>query len=62
MDTPALSQAYEPVARVGWQRAICLLWEGKVEVIEQCEGRTVRSVTLAIKVPSIIRFLRIVRP
>ena len=44
MDTLVLSHAYEPVARVGWQRAICLLWEGKVEVIEQYEDRTVRSV------------------
>jgi 5-methylcytosine-specific restriction endonuclease McrA len=42
MDTLVLSHAYEPVARVGWQRAICLLWEGKVEVIEQYEDRTVR--------------------
>ena len=61
MDTLVLSHAYEPVARVGWQRAICLLWEGKVEVIEQYEDRTVRSVTLEIKIPSIIRFLRRVR-
>ncbi len=61
MDTLVLSHAYEPVARVGWQRAICLLWEGKVEVIEQYEDRTVRSVTLEIKVPSIIRFLRRIR-
>jgi 5-methylcytosine-specific restriction endonuclease McrA len=61
MDTLVLSHAYEPVARVGWQRAICLLWEGKVEVVEEYQDRTVRSVTLEIKVPSIIRFLRAIR-
>jgi 5-methylcytosine-specific restriction endonuclease McrA len=61
MDTLVLSHAYVPVARVGWQRAITLLWEGKVEVIEEYENRTVRSVTLEIKVPSIIRFLKKIR-
>jgi len=58
MDTLVLSQSYEPVARVTWQRAITLLWEGKVEVVEEYADRIVRSVTLEIKVPSIIRFLR----
>lgn len=58
MDTLVLSHVYEPVARVPWQRAITLLWEEKVEVIEEYENRTVRSVTLSFKVPSIIRFLK----
>ncbi len=57
MDTLVLSHAFEPVARVAWQRAITLLFEGKVEVIEEYPDRTVRSVTLEFKVPSIIRFL-----
>lgn len=61
MDTLVLSHAFEPVARVGWQRAITLLFEGKVEVLEEYEDRTVRSVSLELKVPSIIRFLRKVR-
>jgi 5-methylcytosine-specific restriction endonuclease McrA len=61
MDTLVLSHAYVPVARVGWQRAVSLLWEGKVEVVEEYEDRTVRSVTLELKVPSIIRFVRKIR-
>jgi len=61
MDTLVLSHAYEPVARVHWQRAVTLLWEGKVEVIEEYESRTVRSVTLEFKIPSIIRFLNVIR-
>lgn len=61
MDTLVLSHAYEPVARVPWQRAITLLWEGKVEVIEEYEDRFVHSITLEFKVPSIIRFLRKIR-
>lgn len=61
MDTLVLSHAFEPVARVAWQRAVTLLFEGKVEVIEEYQDRTVRSVTLELKVPSIIRFLRKIR-
>jgi len=61
MDTLVLSHAYVPVARVGWKRALTLLFEGKVEVIEEYEDRMVRSVTLEFRVPSIIRFLRKIR-
>jgi 5-methylcytosine-specific restriction endonuclease McrA len=61
METLVLDARYIPVARVSWQRAITLLWEGKVEVIEEYEDRTVRSVTLEFKVPAVIRFLRAVR-
>jgi len=61
MDTLVLSHAYEPIACVGWERAICLIWAGKVEVVEEYEDRKVRSVTLEFRVPSIIRFLRSLR-
>jgi 5-methylcytosine-specific restriction endonuclease McrA len=61
MDTLVLSAGYEPVARVSWQRAVTLLWEGKVEVVEEYEDRTVRSVTLEFKVPAVIRFLMAIR-
>jgi 5-methylcytosine-specific restriction endonuclease McrA len=58
METLVLSQSYEPVARVSWQRAITLLWENKVEVVEHYEDWKVKSVTLEFKVPSVIRFLK----
>lgn len=61
MDTLVLSAGYEPVARVTWQRAITLLFGGKVEVVEEYENRSIRSVTLELKMPSIIRFLKAVR-
>ena len=61
METLVLSTSYEPVARITWQRAITLLFSGKVEVIEEYEDRTIRSVTLEIRMPSVIRFLRGVR-
>jgi 5-methylcytosine-specific restriction endonuclease McrA len=61
VETLVLDARYMPVARVTWQRAITLLWEGKVEVIEEYEDRTVRSVTLEFRVPAVIRFLRTIR-
>jgi 5-methylcytosine-specific restriction endonuclease McrA len=61
MDTLVLTNAYEPVARVPWQRAVTLLWEGKVEVVQEYESKTVRSVTLEFKMPSVIRFLSTIR-
>ena len=61
METLVLSQSYEPVARVPWQRAMMLIWQGKVEVVEEYEDRFVRSVTLELKMPSIIRFMSFFR-
>ncbi|RJS23019.1 HNH endonuclease [Corallococcus sp. H22C18031201] len=58
METLVLSSSYEPVARVPWQRAVMLLFQGKVEVVEEYEDRVVRSVTVAIRMPSVIRFVR----
>lgn len=61
METLVLSASYEPVSRVSWQRAITLIWENKVEVIEEYENRFVHSVTLEFKMPSVIRFLKAIR-
>ena len=58
METLVLSQSYEPVARVPWQRAVMLIFQGKVEVVEEYEDRFVRSVTVAVRMPSVIRFIR----
>jgi 5-methylcytosine-specific restriction endonuclease McrA len=61
METLVLDPGYAPVARVPWTRAITLIWSGKVEVVEEYDDWAVRSVTLEVKVPSVIRFLRAVR-
>lgn len=60
MQTLVLDAGYSPVARVSWQRAVTLLWEGKVEVVESYDA-VVRSVTLELQLPAVIRFLRSVR-
>lgn len=61
METLVLSPGYEPVARVHWQRAITLLFMGKVEVVEEYEDKEIRAVTFSIKMPSVVRFLRAIR-
>ena len=61
METLVLSAGYEPVARVSWKRAVTLVFDGKVEVIDEYEDRFIRSITFEIKMPSVIRFLRAVR-
>lgn len=61
METLVLTQSYQPVARVSWQRAVTLLFLGKVEVVDEYEDREIKSISVSIKMPSIIRFLHNVR-
>lgn len=55
--TLLLSQSYEPVKVISWQRAITLLTLGKIEVIESYDG-SVRSPSVVIKIPAVVRLLR----
>ena len=43
METLVLNSDLRPVARIPWQRAITLLFLGKVEVVEEYEDRTIRA-------------------
>jgi len=61
METLVLNPGYEPVARVPWQRAVTLLFLGKVEIVEEYEDREIRSVTFVFKMPSVVRLLRALR-
>ena len=54
--TLLLNQGYEPLATIGWQRAISLLTLGKVEVIEEYD-REIRSAFLVIKMPAVVRLI-----
>jgi 5-methylcytosine-specific restriction endonuclease McrA len=58
--TLLLSQGYEPIKVISWQRAITLLSLGKVEVIEEYDAE-IRAVSLVIKVPAVVRLLRAFR-
>lgn len=61
METLVLSATFEPVRPIAWQRAISLLWLGKVEVLEVYEDQHIRSVSLTMPMPSVVRFLSGVR-
>jgi 5-methylcytosine-specific restriction endonuclease McrA len=59
-NTLLLSQGYEPIKVIAWQRAITLLFLGKVEVIEEYSS-SVRSVTFVLRIPAVVRLLRAFR-
>jgi 5-methylcytosine-specific restriction endonuclease McrA len=58
--TLVLSQGYEPLKIVSWQRAITLLFLGKVEVIEEYD-RNIKTTSLVIKIPAVVRLLAAIR-
>jgi len=49
-----LNASYEPLQVVGWQKAIILWFQGKVDILEH-HDQFVRSVRMTFQVPSIIR-------
>jgi len=55
-----LNITYEPLKIINWKKAITLLFLGKVEVIEEY-GREIHSVSFTIKLPSVVRLLKIVK-
>jgi 5-methylcytosine-specific restriction endonuclease McrA len=51
-----LNASYEPLNVINWKRAIKLVFLNKVEVVEESE-RVVRSITVSVKVPSVVRLM-----
>ena len=62
METLLLNATFEPLKIISWQRAVTLLFLGKVEVVEEYEDEDVSSVSFSIKMPSVVRLLRLIRP
>ena len=58
--TLLLNASYEPLKVVDWQKAITLLFQGKVEVVREYD-RDIHGVTFTIKLPSVIRLLRYIK-
>jgi 5-methylcytosine-specific restriction endonuclease McrA len=58
--TLLLNASYEPISVISAQRAVRLLFLGKVIVVSE-SNITWRSVSIAIKVPSIVRMVNYVR-
>jgi len=55
-----LNITYEPLKIINWKKAITMLCLGKVEVIEEY-GREIHSVSFTVKLPSVIRLLKMVK-
>jgi hypothetical protein len=55
-----LNITYEPLRIINWKKAITMLCLGKVEVIEEY-GLEIHSVSFTIKLPSVVRLLRMVK-
>lgn len=55
--TLVLDQGYQPHRIISWQRAVTMLFQGKVEVVEEYDD-DIRSVTITIKMPAVVRLLR----
>ncbi len=48
--TLLLNATYEPLRVVHWQKAITLLWQGKVEVLEVYD-KEIHGISITIKLP-----------
>lgn len=59
-NTLVLDQGYQPHRVVSWQRAVCMWVEGKVEIVEEYD-EDIRSVSITIKMPAVVRLLHRVR-
>ena len=49
--TLLLNSTYEPLRVVHWKKAITLLWQGKVEVLEVYD-RDIHGVSITVKLPA----------
>ena len=59
-DTLLLDQAYQPIKVIGWQRALCMQFLGKVEMVCAHDWQA-RTVSDAFPVPAVVRLFRYVR-
>lgn len=55
-----LNASYEPLRVISWQNAVGLFFLGKVEIVEEYDHH-IRSVSIAIKAPAVVRLLSFFR-
>ena len=60
MQTLVLTHTYQPHRVVSWQKAITMLFDGKVEVLSEYD-EDIRSVSITVKMPAVVRLVRHVR-
>lgn len=59
--TLLLNSTYEPLKVIPWQRAISLWFTDKVEIVEEYNDFDLKSVSITMKCPAVVRLLRYVR-
>jgi 5-methylcytosine-specific restriction endonuclease McrA len=57
-----LNASYQPVKLISWQKALCLWFQGKVEVLEYHSTGAARSASHSFRLPSVMRLKRYVTP
>lgn len=55
-----LNAGYEFLGMVPWQRAMVMLFSGKVEVIKESD-KIIRTVSRTFRIPSVIRLIKFIR-
>lgn len=58
--TLLLTQGYEPIQIISWQRAVTLLSLDKVEVVEEYEAE-IRAPSIIVRVPAVVRLRKTFR-
>ncbi|MBI5181435.1 MAG: HNH endonuclease [Nitrospirae bacterium] len=58
--TLLLNTTFEPLRIISWQKAITLVCQGKVEILD-VYNKEIRGVSITFKLPSILRLLKFVR-
>ena len=56
-----LNASFQPLQVITWQKALQLFFSGKVEIVESSE-QVIRSVTLTIRMPRVIRLIQYLPP
>jgi len=59
--TLLLNASYEPMKVLSWQRAVSLWFAGKVEIVEEYDDFDLKSVSLTMKCPAVVRLLKYVK-
>src|SRR5512147_1989704 len=58
--TLLLTQGYEPIRIISWQRAVTLLALDKVDVVEEYDVE-IRAVSIIVRVPAVVRLRKTFR-
>ena len=57
-ETLLLGQGYEPIGKISWEKAVTLFFKNKIEILEEYSDKDIRSVSITIKMPAVVRFLK----